>query len=212
MGFIPAKADPEKQSSFIETTLKPLMKRAKQGEISLFFVDASHFVMGGFPGYLWGKARQFIMTGSGRKRFNVLGALNFATKKVETVVNDTYINALEVMKLIDLLVSKYENGIYLVLDNARYQRCTAVMEYAAKNGVNLIFLPTYSPNLNLIERIWKFVKSEVLSAAYYDSFDEFKNAISSCIGKINTVYSSNINSLISENIQTFDFLSLRNVA
>ena len=211
VGFIPAKADPEKQASFIESTLKPLMKRAKNGGISLFFADASHFVMGGFPGYLWGKARQFIMTGSGRKRFNVLGALNFATKKVETVVNDTYINAVEVMNLIDLLISNYQN-IYLVLDNARYQRCAAVMEYAAKNGVSLIFLPTYSPNLNLIERIWKFVKSEVLSASYYESFDEFKFAISSCIGKLNTVYSSKINSLISENIQTFDYISLRNVA
>jgi len=212
VGFIPAKADPEKQSSFIEKTLKPLIKQAKNGEISLFFVDASHFVMGGFPGYLWGKVRQFIMTGSGRKRFNVLGALNFATKKIETVVNDTYINAVEVMNLIDLIVSKYQNRIYLVLDNARYQRCAAVMEYAAKNGVNLIFLPTYSPNLNLIERIWKFVKAEVLSAAYYESFDEFKFAISSCIGKINTLYSSKISSLISENIQLFDDIPLRNVA
>jgi Tfp pilus tip-associated adhesin PilY1 len=82
VGFIPAKADAEKQANFIEKTLKPLMNRSKKGEISLFFADASHFVTGGYAGYLWGKVRQFILTGSGRKRFNVLGALNFATNKL----------------------------------------------------------------------------------------------------------------------------------
>jgi len=143
------------------------MKSAKSGGVQLFFVDASHFVMGGFVGVIWAKVRRFVKTASGRSRYNVLGALNFVTKKVETVTNDSYIRSDSVIALIDKLVANsIGKPIKLILDNAKYQRCGLVMEYARNLGVELIFLPTYSPNLNLIERLWKFVKSEVLNAAY----------------------------------------------
>ena len=62
------------------------IEKAKAGLLELFFMDASHFVMGGVPGRLWGKVRYWIKTGSGRKRFNVLGALNFVSKKIETIL------------------------------------------------------------------------------------------------------------------------------
>jgi transposase len=77
VGFLPAKADVAAQHDFIESTLKPEIKRARKGKTHLFFVDASHFVMGGFVGHLWSKVRSFVKTSSGRSRYNVLGALNF---------------------------------------------------------------------------------------------------------------------------------------
>jgi len=81
-GSLPAKADPDKQRNFYETVLHPLMKQAKDGVIELLFVDASHFVMGcDYLGSVYGFVRRFIRTGPGRKRYNVLGALNFVTKK-----------------------------------------------------------------------------------------------------------------------------------
>lgn len=181
------------------------MNSAKAGEIHLFFVDASHFVMGGFIGQIWSKVRCFVKTSSGRSRYNVLGALNFATKKLETVTNETYITADQVVFLIDKLLANYKTvPIKLVLDNARYQHCKKVIEYAALHGVDLLFLPTYSPNLNLIERLWKFVKSEVLNAAYHGSFYDFKSSIDSCIFDLDKKHINRINSLISENIQQFN--------
>ena len=81
---MPSKANPEKQSDFLKDKLKPAIEEAKKGKLQLFFVDASHFVMGGSPGRLWGKVRQWVRTGSGRKRFNVLGAMDFVSKKIET--------------------------------------------------------------------------------------------------------------------------------
>lgn len=175
------------------------------GEVKLFFVDASHFVMGGFSGSIWTKARRYIQTASGRQRYNVLGALDFATKKIETITNSTYITATEVIALIDKLVDAYADyPIKLVMDNARYQHCRAVMEYAAQAGVELVFLPTYSPNLNLIERIWKFVKAEVLNAAYHSSFDEFKKIIDVCVQNTHTIHKNRLDVLISEKVQFFD--------
>jgi len=189
--------------------LEPLMSLANNGEVKLFFVDASHFVMGGFSGAVWSKVRRYVQTASGRQRYNVLGALDFVTKKVETITNNAYITSTEVMALIDKLAAEYIGlPIKIVLDNARYQRCNAVINHAAKVGVELIFLPTYSPNLNLIERLWKFVKAEVLNAAYHSSFEDFSKAIDSCVQGTHTIYKDRLDSLISEKVQFFDYVPL----
>ena len=108
---------------------------------------------GAFLCYLWSFARLFLRTPSGRKRFNVLGALDFATREVTTVTNLTYITSATVCELLQRLVTQCPGiPITLVLDNARYQRCRLVQDLAAQLGIELLFLPSYSPNPNLIER------------------------------------------------------------
>jgi hypothetical protein len=129
----------------VEEKLKPLIKLAKEGFIELFFLDASHFVMGGFAGTLWSRVRCFVKTACGRSRYTVLGALNFCGKKVTTVANDRYISAEQVVTLMKRLLVEYqEKALALVLDNAAYQRCGKIMEYAKEHGIGLIFLPPYS--------------------------------------------------------------------
>jgi transposase len=188
----------------VEEKLKPLIKLAQEGFVELFFVDASHFVMGGFAGTLWSRVRCFVKTACGRSRYNVLGALNFCGKKVTTVTNDTYISAQQVIMLMDRLLAEYKDkALALVLDNAAYQRCGKVTEYAKERGIGLIFLPPYSPNLNLIERFWKLVKSEVLNAAYHGTFEDFKRTIDDCVSGSNGKYKQETASLISENFQLF---------
>ena len=85
---IPAKADVEKQAEFLEKELNPRIEDAKKGKRVIFFVDASHFVLAAFLGYLWSFGRLFIKSPSGRQRFNVLGALNAITHDLITVTND----------------------------------------------------------------------------------------------------------------------------
>jgi len=202
---MPAKADPKVQSDFVKKILNPLITRAKKGKIQLFFVDASHFVQGGFIGQLWCRVRIFVKAASGRKRYNVLGALNFASKKMTTITNDAYITSTQIIMLIDKLLVEYPGQVIkLVMDNASYQRCKLVTLYAESVGVELVFLPSYSPNLNLIERVWKFVKAEVLNAAYISTFDEFKAIIDDCLGKLETVHFDRMNTLITGKFQMFD--------
>jgi transposase len=209
VGFVPAKADSEKQKNFRDDILLPLIEKAKNSEIALFFMDASHFVMGGFPARVWSIVRTFVKTSSGRKRFNVLGALNFATHKIETVVNDTYITGAQVVELLEKLAAKYSESITVVLDNAAYQRCNFVKEAALRLGINLVFLPTYSPNLNLIERVWKLVKSKVLAFAYFDTFSLFSSKIHNCVEDLHTECKSDLSSLISSNFQIIDNYNVR---
>ena len=184
------------------------MVRAKKDEIALLFLDAAHFVMGGdFLGYIYGRERRLIRTWSGRKRYNVLGAMDFMTVKVHTVTNDTYITADEVCEMFRKLRAAYaDKEIHLVLDNARYQKCMAVQESASSLNIHLEYIPAYSPNLNLIERLWRFVKGE-LRTKYYDNFGIFCEKIDSIIRSTTQANKAKVKKLIGEKIQLFDNLS-----
>jgi transposase len=70
-------------------------------------------------------------------------------------------------------------------------------------GIEILFLPTYSPNLNLIERLWKFVRKECLYANYYEHFELFKQAIEHCLSETTGLHKSALSSLLTLEFQTF---------
>lgn len=121
VGAIPSRADPEKQEEFKKNELDPVLEEAKRGERVVFFVDAAHFVLAPFLGFLWSFVRIFIQAPAGRKRFNVLGALNAITHELILITNDTYINAESVCELLrKIALLHIQVPITLVLDNTRY--------------------------------------------------------------------------------------------
>ncbi|MFQ5632360.1 MAG: IS630 family transposase [bacterium] len=206
VGQIPAKADIEKQNNFKKNKLDRLVKLAQNHRIRLLFMDASHFVHLPFLGYLYSLKRVFIRSASGRKRFNVLGALDAITHTVTMVCNQTYINAISVCQLLELIATQYAGEkIYIVLDNARYQKCQMVKDMAKSLGIHLVFLPAYSPRFNLIERLWRFVKKKVLYNEFYAKFDLFKNAITDCLQKVkNGEYAEELSTLLTLNFQSYE--------
>lgn len=209
IGTIPAKADPEKQKEFKEKEMDPRLLEAKKGLRTVFYVDAAHFVLGAFLCCVWSLVRCFIRGPSGRSRFNVLGALNAITKELTTITNTTYITSIQVCELLQLLAAKTQGPITVILDNAKYQRCAKVIEFAKNLGIELLFLPTYSPNLNLIERVWKFTKKHCLNGKYYKNFDLFKNAISSFLDTAHIKHKAAFKSLLSLNFQLFSSAQIK---
>lgn len=204
VGQIPAKADVEAQQTFVEEQLEPRIQEANAGKRALFFVDAAHFVQRPFLAFVWCFVRVFMKTPSGRKRFNVLGALNAVTHELVTVCNDSYINAKSVGELLHKLSALQLNiPMTLVLDNARYQKCAFVKEIADSLQIEMLYLPPYSPNLNVIERLWKFVKKEALNGRYYEDFTAFKSAIIRCLSQTQTTHKTKLDSLLTLNFQTF---------
>jgi transposase len=150
-----------------------------------------------------------IRSPSGRKRWNVLGAINAVSHELITVTNETYINAESVCELLYKVAALgLQLPITFILDNTRYQRCARVKEVAAACGIELLFLPPYWPNLNLIERLWKFVKKQCLYAKYYETFTDFKQAIESCLTEIAGIHKDELESLLSLKFQTFQNLNL----
>ena len=203
-GVIPGKADPQLQFYFFTSELTPKLTEAANGTRKVFFVDAAHFVLGSFLGMLWSFKRVFIKSGAGRQRYNVLGALDSHSKEVITVRSTENVNAETVCDLIDSIrLAHPDEAVSLVMDNARYQRCKLVVEYAEKHQVELLFLPAYSPNLNLIERLWKHLKKRVLKNKRFRDFTEFRTAIDGYFDELNTTYQQELESLLTLKFQSF---------
>ena len=123
------------------------------------------------------------------------------------MTNETYINALSVCQLLDKIAQINQSltiPITIFLDNARYQKCIFVWEYAQKIGIELMFLPSYSPNLNLIERYWKFIKKQCLYSKYYTDFIQFKSAIQDCLNYAHIEHKQKLRSLLSWKFQSFE--------
>ena len=151
----------------------------------------------------------FIQAPAGRQRFNVLGALDAISHQLVTVTNDTYINAQSVCQLMQKLRHLTpELPIMLILDNARYQKCALVWMMAHDLKIELLYLPSYSPNLNLIERLRKFVKKKCLYSIYYADFKTFSKAIATCLDHTHDTYKVELDSLLALNFQTFEDVSL----
>jgi transposase len=205
VGTVPAKADPHEQAEFLDGELLPRLEEAKRGKRSVLFVDAAHFVYGPFLGYLWCLVRLFVPGPSGRKRYNVLAALDAVTHRVIRVSDHAYINAQSVCLLLEQVAACGLRGpVTLVLDNARYQKCRAVQDRARHLGIELLYLPGYSPNLNLIERLWKFVKKECLGCRVLPTYEAFTGAIDDCLAGLDTRHKHQMDTLLSLEFQLFD--------
>lgn len=179
------------------------------GQGNVFFVDAAHFVFGTYLCSLWSFTRIFMRAASGRQRFNVLGAWNAMTRELITVINTTVVNTETMCELLRKLAALGLSGsITLVLDNARYQRNAAVQSSAEELGITLLFLPSYSPNLNLIERLWKFIKRRSLYGRYHPTFADFQAAIQETLDGLPNIHSEALKTLMTLNFQRFDDVSL----
>ena len=175
----------------------------------VYFVDASHFVLASFLGWVWCFVRLYVRAASGRQRYNVLGALNAVTHELVTEINTTYITATSVCALLRTIASRGVSiPVTLVMDNARYQRCALVTGTAKALGIELLFLPSYSPNLNLIERLWKFVKKEVLNSRHHQNFQKFQEAIDGCLAQMPTTHREKLATLLTHNFQTWNDVPL----
>ena len=89
-------------------------------------------------------------------------------------------------------------------NRAKYQRNKFVMAEADRLHITLLFLPTYSPNLNLIERLWKFVKTECLYSPHYDQFSDFTTAIETCLKETTGEHKKKLSTLLTLKFQLFD--------
>lgn len=208
VGYVPGRAaDPDKQveqETFKTQELEPRLAEAKAGQRVVLFMDAAHFVMMACLTKVWCFTRLFIASPSGRQRFNVLGAIDAVTKEIFTVTNETYINAESVCLLLTQIAAHYPGMlITIVLDNAKYQKCALVWKHAAALEIELLYLPSYSPNLNLIERLWRYVRKECLYAKYYPKFDGFKQALVDCIQNAHLQHRDKLETLLAWNFQSF---------
>ena len=197
------------QREFLDSQLRPRWDAALAGQEHVFFVDAAHFVFGTFLCCLGSIARVFVRASSGRQRFNVLGAWNAVTRELAAITNTTVVNSDTMCEWFQAVAARGLVGpVTLVLDNARYQRNALVQGLAKDLGIALLFLPSYSPNLNLIERLWPFMKRKAAYGRYHPTFAHFRAAIEDVLAGISTTHADKLATLLTLNFQVVDDVSL----
>lgn len=198
---VPGKQNPAQQQSFLKEY--EYIKANKGENDPIYFADATHPQHNSIPAYGWIKKGQekVLKANCGRQRLNINGAMNIETLEPTVRFYET-INAQSAMDLFAQIEAKHPQGnvIYVIVDNARYYRSRWLKKALEGTKIKLIFLPTYSPNLNLIERYWKFFKKTVLNNRYYETFEEFKRASESFFRKRKR-YLPELRSLLTENFQ-----------
>ena len=176
----PGKADSKKQKEFVEHYQK--LESEKAPEDQIYFIDGVHPMHNVQPAYGWfykGEAA-VLPTNTGRDRINLNGAYNVEKQQV-IVRSDKTINAQSTIKLLEEIKAQQLVGkIHIVCDNAKYYRCSLLTDYLSKlenQRIIMNYLPPYSPNLNCIERLWKFMKKKTVYNTYYEKFVDFEKAI-----------------------------------
>ena len=196
---VPGKQDPLKQQAFLDEYEQ--LKANKGKNAPIYFADATHPQHNSVPSHGWIKRGQEkeLKANCGRQRLNINGAINIETLEPVTGFYDT-INADSTIDLFLKIESKHPDAdaIYIIIDNARYYHSHLLKEALEGTKIKLKFLPPYSPNLNLIERYWKFFKKKVLNNRYYATFEEFREAAKSFFRK-RKKYLPELQSLLTEN-------------
>jgi transposase len=144
--------------------------------------DVMHPIHQNFPGLCWGNPAfpPIEETNSGRKRPNILGAYEPATHSFTHLTGEENRNADRVVEFFELIYKKYFifSIIYLIIDNASYFHAQKVGEWLEKHDkIKLVFLPSYAPNLNLIERFWRFAKGKLVGSKYYKEYKTFRATV-----------------------------------
>lgn len=201
---VPGKADPAQQRAFLKI-YRRLRKKANNSNVVLYFLDGSHPQHNSMPAYGWIKKgeEKELKSNTGRRRVNLNGALNIEDHTVVVRDEDT-IDAGATIRLLKDIEAKHPKAatVYCIADNARYYRARAVTHYLARSKIELVFLPPYAPNLNLIERLWKFFHKKTMYNQYYASYAQFQHAIRRFFNDVNDRrYADELATLLAENFQ-----------
>lgn len=203
---VPGGLDSAEQAAFL-FQLEPFLAETDPETEVVCFMDAVHPQHNTRSDYVWTKRGQKkeVSSNTGRKRLNINGAMNAHAPEEVTVVESECINAQSTQQLLEKLSDRYQEKetIWVIADNARYYDNTTLRDWLSKNPkIQIIHLPPYSPNLNLIERLWKFMRKKVINLHYYPKFDDFRRAILDFFQNIGQ-YKWDLESLITPNFQRF---------
>jgi transposase len=202
--LFPTKADITEQEQFV--TEYTDLKNNLSAREDIVFIDGVHPQHNAKSSQAWIQkgTEKYIRTNTGRQRININGAYNPNNQDVIVREDDT-INAQSTIELFKQIERKYatDECIYAIADNARYYRSCLVKEFLKTSKIKLIFLPPYSPNLNLIERLWKFLRKKVINTIYYPDFSSFKLAIDNFFNNIGA-YKQEIKQFIGDKFHLFN--------
>lgn len=193
------------QSEYVENVLKPHIEKHRNNEETLLFMDACHVQLAATLCFIWSASKHYIKAFPKQGRVSIIGAVSAHGGKQIFRIIDGNVNAYEIAQfLADVRENIPSGNISIVLDNANYHKTDMVLGLAKSLDIKLLFLPTASPNLNIIERVWGFVKKNFVYNTCFLNKDDLMLALNKSIKKLGTKYSKNMSSLLTCKFQMFD--------
>jgi len=201
---VPGKANKEKQEEFIKGHHELKAKKSETDKI--YFMDGCHPQHNSQPAYGWikkGKQKE-LKSNTGRKRVNLNGAYNLEDHEL-VIREDESINSQSTIELFKQISQRQKAGMsYIICGNARYYKSNLIKRYLETNKrIKMVFLPPYSPNLNIIERLWRFLKKKMTYNKYIEKYIEFKENVMGLLENIDT-YKNELKTLMTDNFQIVD--------
>lgn len=188
MAHQPNPADYEAQKSAIET----LKNQSQTGDIAVYFEDESGFSLTPSVSYAWQYKGQHLDVPTARsQRINVLGFLKWGGQELKSLVFNGSINTACVVAAIDHCFPSVEKETWIILDNAPMHKSHEFMEKTkawAKRKIHILFLPSYSPELNPIEIIWRFMKYTWLPLSAYQSIKQLTESLNDILANYGKKY------------------------
>lgn len=181
------------------------MKSTCNPETVFLFGDGMHLVHQNVPALCWGDPKDppVFKTNTGRQRLNILGAYNPDSHSFIHLTGEENCDANRVIDYFELILKAYRRAphIILFLDNAKYFKAKVVRQWLEDHPkLQLEFLPAYAPNLNLIERFWRFVKEKLVKNTYYEKYKTFRAKVFQFLNHIDE-HSDELKTLMVEKFQ-----------
>lgn len=195
----------KKQKAFVKNKLSKEMRDAKNGKSKLLFMDSAHMQIACMLGFIWCFVKKFIPALPVRGRVNVIGATSFYGEDFVYDINQTGVKQEAIIQFLRKIRSRFgKTKVTLVLDNASYHHAYEVQRIAQELNIKLIFLPVASPNLNIIERLWKFIKSKFLKNHVFLNLAELEAALSNGLKTLRKKHKKELRSLLTPKFQYFN--------
>jgi transposase len=198
--LVPGKANEQQQREWMDRYEK--LKQDLPADETICFMDGVHPTHNVQPAYGWIQkgVRKEVPANSGRSRINLSGVLDMINHKI-LIQEDKMLNAETTISFFRKIESAYpeKKRVHIFCDNAGYYKNKAVMECLQTSKIKLHFLPPYSPNLNPIERLWKWMKERVIYNTYYREFEDFKLAV---FGFFATISALAADSILGQNFRS----------
>lgn len=200
---VPGKANRSRQEQFLQTYKQLKNSLGKKDQI--YFADSTHPSHNTMLSHGWilkGKKNdKYIKTNTGRDRLSLNGALNLVSQAA-IVLEEKTVNSKATINLLESIKKKQKHGrAYVILDNASHHHARVVGHWLLHHPrFKLIFLPPYSPNLNPIERLWRFFHQRVTANHYFETFEEFKDTSLNFFKNLK-IYKKELSTLLTDSFQ-----------
>ncbi len=179
--FTAAKQDAKKRQAWLDEIWPEILKHAKNKKASILFGDEASFPQWGTLNYTWAPIGEqpVVQTSGCRKSYKVFGAIDYFTGKFYSKGHEGKLNAESYMEFLQGILSKTRKNFILIQDGAPYHKSRAMKAFFKKHEKRLTIytLPSYSPDYNPIEKLWKKIKQAGTHLHYFPTFDSLVNKV-----------------------------------